>query len=859
MRTVWRIYRRDLRRAFGSLAMVVLTIALAVIPGLYAWFNIAAAMDPYGHTDRLSVAVANNDRTATLTLGGKTTKLNAGDSIITELKKNHQLGWTFVSRDEALRRVKSGESYAAIVIPKDFSSTLVDLAHFSDPDAKLEHPRLHYYVNEKISAVAPKITDTGANTLDQTINETVVKTASKAVVGQLRKSAGSLMDQAGSTVDSSARAVSDAAAGLGDVRTSLDDLSGTLTQAADATGRAKTRLASLTTQADGISSGIDRASGKIPALRSSAVALSSKLPAAIGTATSALTQATSAATGVSDSATTALSGAVSRTGSALTQADTALKKTKTTIDDLKNLESQLRQQGQTQAADALANVVDELEGHESRTQSLVDSLTASNTQAQTTITDLRRLTDELGATADGAAATTDSLASQAASAGSTTALDALGSAQSAAQAAKDGLSTLSTAAGRAQDTLTRLRSTLTSLSSTMQSTGGQLAGVQKSLTTTATDIAAITSSQNAAQLRRLLRFNSTSVADFISSPTQITTKVVFPVAKYGSALTPLYSNVALWMGSLMLVIVIRMEVDTEGLGTRRLRHWQAYLGRYLLIGTVAMAQGLVITAGDLATGIDVLNIPAFLFAGMAQGLVYSSIIYALTVCFQHIGKSLAILLIIMQIPGATGIYPIEMMPKFYQDLNPWLPWTYGISMMREAIGGMYRLTYGHDLLILLVFSACAFLIGLWLRPHMVNLNLLMDERLAQTEFFGTESGEDLQRPRVRLTTIVRSLIGTPAWRERVLRRAVAFDKAYPRLIRAAFIITALVPFIPFALIASPNEKLVSMGIWVVVMLVAVVFVIVIEYVHRSLTREVGLSRLSAKDLQDLMSAKEEDR
>lgn len=107
--------------------------------------------------------------------------------------------------------------------------------------------------------------------------------------------------------------------------------------------------------------------------------------------------------------------------------------------------------------------------------------------------------------------------------------------------------------------------------------------------------------------------------------------------------------------------------------------------------------------------------------------------------------------------------------------------------------------------------------------------------------------------------MVRSLIGTPAWRERVLRRAVRFDKAYPKLIRAAFAVTILVPFIPFALIASPNEKLVSMGIWVTVMLIAVSFVIIVEYVHRSLTREVGLSRLSTKDLQDLMSEKEGER
>jgi putative membrane protein len=319
-------------------------------------------------------------------------------------------------------------------------------------------------------------------------------------------------------------------------------------------------------------------------------------------------------------------------------------------------------------------------------------------------------------------------------------------------------------------------------------------------------------------------------------------------------MTPLYSNVALWMGSLMLAIMIRVEVDATGIG--RIRRWQGYLGRYLLFGTIAILQGIVITAGDLVTGIKVVNIPAFLFSGIVQGFVYSSIVYALTVCFQHIGKAIAILLIIMQIPGSAGVYPIEMMPQFYQDLRPWLPWTYGISLMREAIGGMYRLTYGHDILILLVYSAFAFFFGLVLRGPMANLNLLMDERLSQTDFFNTENGVDLPKPRVRLTTVVRALIGRPEWRQRVVRRAVAFDKAYPKLIRAAAVVTILVPFLPFAFIASPNEKLATMGLWVVVILLAVAFVVIIEYVHRSLGREVGLSRLSPEQLQALMSEKE---
>lgn len=858
MRVVWKIYARDMRRAVSNFAMIVLVIALIVLPGLYAWFNIAAAMNPYDHTDQLAVAVANDDRPATLSLGGKTTRLDAGSNIISELKKNHQLGWRFMSKSQALQQVRSGESYAAIIIPSDFSSTLVDLAHFTDPHAHLSHPTLQYYVNEKISGIAPKITDTGSTTLDRTINETVIKTASKAVVTQLRTKGADLTKQADSTADSSSHSVLAAAQSVGDVRASLADLSDSLTKAASATKRASTHLADISQRAQRLSGTVQNVHDEIPDSERTVIRISSQLPATIGTATSAIMRASSSATGTATSATNTLSDVVATAGTALTDAQTAVSRAQSLVTDLQESERQLRAEGQTRAADILHDLIAPLQTHTAHTQQLVDSLNTSHQQAQKGVDDARNLTQTLSTSVAGSVQSAATSANTVTSITSSAALDALTSIATATQSTSDSLTTVTTALKQARDTLGTLQSTLSRLSGTVGTTNSDLERVQRSLETTATDIAALTSSQNAAQLRRLLSFNASSVADFIAVPTRIVTRIVFPVSQYGAALTPLYSNVALWMGSLMLVIMIRMEVDATGLGVHP-RRWQAYLGRYMLIGTLAVLQGLVITAGDLATGIKVVNIPAFLFSGMVQGFVYSAIIYALTICLQQVGKAIAILFIIMQIPGATGIYPIEMMPKFYQDINPWLPWTYGISMMREAIGGMYRLTYGHDLLILLVFSAIAFFLGVWLRGYFVNLNLLMDERLAQTEFFDSEKGSDLPRPRVRLTTMVRSLIGTPAWRERVLRRAVRFDKAYPKLIRAAFAVTILVPFIPFALIASPNEKLVSMGIWVTVMLIAVSFVIIVEYVHRSLTREVGLSRLSTKDLQDLMSEKEGER
>ena len=117
----------------------------------YAWFNIAANIDPYANTSAIQIAVANNDQDAST----NDLTINAGDQIMENLKENDQLGWVFTSEEKAVDGVRSGKYYAAIVIPEDFSDSLLSVL-----SGTLETPELNYYINEKVNAIAPKITDT---------------------------------------------------------------------------------------------------------------------------------------------------------------------------------------------------------------------------------------------------------------------------------------------------------------------------------------------------------------------------------------------------------------------------------------------------------------------------------------------------------------------------------------------------------------------------------------------------------------------------------------------------------------------------------------------------------------------------
>lgn len=129
-----------MRRLFTNPAAAIVMVGVCVLPSLYAWFNIAANMDPYGNTSNIKVAIANCDTGAST----ETISLDAGGTIVDTLKENKQLGWTFVDEKQAKAGVTSGKYYAAIVIPKNFSESLLSIL-----DGEVKQPELDYYINEK--------------------------------------------------------------------------------------------------------------------------------------------------------------------------------------------------------------------------------------------------------------------------------------------------------------------------------------------------------------------------------------------------------------------------------------------------------------------------------------------------------------------------------------------------------------------------------------------------------------------------------------------------------------------------------------------------------------------------------------
>ena len=838
MHTVFAIFLRDVKRILRNPVALVVTMGVAIIPSLYAWCNILANWDPYANTGNIQVAVANEDEGTTSTLVGH---LNAGQQTVTQLKSNRQLGWRFVSKQHAVDGVKAGKYYAAIVLPKDFSSSLIGTV-----TGEKNQPSITYYINEKMNAIAPKITDTGATTIDEQINATFVSSVADAVAKQVKAAAGN-------TTDSLHTAQSDV----------VNNLNDTINQ-----------LETVQQQLGGTRSTLDKATTTIDSAKQTNTALASEIDDALDTITNtsdllaqtrAQTQRFSTTlTGALDNGSTQLSGLQVTVGNVT---GTMLNGLNTTQDALSQVSSSMRGVNSTagEALDGMDNAL-KASGLDPDSQTYKD-LSTQISEARKQLTFQQQRINAFDH--DTTSIITSGKNTATALNSDITSLSNNGTAAMAKARANltdavmpnlsSGLDTLSLANGSLAGTLTTLQGTLKQgnglldqLSRTVSQTNATLAGTQtqlanlsKQLSTTRTDVASLSSSRMFQQLSEMLGLNANEIGSFVGEPVHLDEKVLYPVENYGSAVTPFYTNLALWVGGFVLVAIYKLEVDRDE-KIRKYTPRQGYMGRWLLFVTVGFLQAIIATIGDLALGIQCEHPFLFVLAGVFASFVYVNIIYALAVAFRHIGKAIAVILVIIQIPGAAGLYPIEMMPEFFRRLKPFLPFTYGINAMRGPIGGMYANHYWLDMLSLFWYLPAALFIGLVVRKLALNLNRLFDNRLADTDLMITEHNEGTVEP-LKFTAAAQQF--AEDYPEVISQRALHFFRLYPRLVRGGFLLLTVLPFAFLLLLFITRMKLAMLLGWIISIIVIDVYLIVVEYLRERYANFLGEEAMSADEFR----------
>lgn len=734
MRNIIAIFKRDLSRIRGSVVALIVAVGLVIVPTLYAWFNIAGSWDPYGNTGNLKVAVANSDDGYMSDL--IPVRVNIGDTVVSALRENDQLDWRFVSESDAVEGVRSGEYYAAVVIPENFSSRMMTV--FSS-DA--EHAEIVYYENQKANAIAPRVTDKAASTVRQQIDETFAKTISD--VG-LATTSSLLEFMDGDQIAAYAGNLSGTLAGA---ITTLRDASGSVDEFA---GLLQSSTGLLDSTSDLLASA-GAANEDAEALVGDAKTGLSGMHDALDAAVAAINQSLKDSAGDYDAAAKAIDEAfgaadahVSLTVTQLCDASADVAKRASDMRDVQdnilaverdvegsNLPEKLKAE-LVQKIDIVANTV----GNVANQQELL----------------AKHLSDAAASLETGAA---DARAkAQAVKDGIAEAKGSIGGVKDSYNATlKQQISDLSDAvadvARRGSDMADDLGATVTDLSHAASALSDDLAGAHEVLAGASADLVsaaddlqrlkegldtAVTSG-DLDRVRELIGSDPAALADALAAPVALDRQAVYHIKNYGSAMAPFYTTLSIWVAGIVLAAMLKAnvdEADVKALGNPRLH--ELYLGRYAFFALLAFAQATLVCAGDLLFfGIQCEHPFQFMLVGWLAGFVFSNMIYTLTVSFGDIGKAIAVVLLVMQVAGSGGTFPIEMTADFFQAVYPFLPFTHAINAMHAAMAGAYGMEFWIELGTLSLYLIPSLALGLVFRRPVIRANRWIIEKLEETK------------------------------------------------------------------------------------------------------------------------------
>lgn len=835
MGNIGRVFIRDLKRLAKAPAAWSVVLFLVVLPSLYTWFNVAAFWNPYENTGNLHVCVVNEDKGVKDDMLGE---LRLGDQVVDQLSSDDRLGWQFMSRDEALDAVNSGKAYAAFIIPEDFSANIATLT-----TGDFVQPQLLYYVNEKVGPVAPKVTDTGASTLDTTINDAFFSSVSSTVAAALNERLGEAtvgLESARSNASSHVQKAID------DVNEARASLTGIADAAADASGKAenaKAMLANARAGIDALAADLDRVSGALGSANEGLVRFSGKMGGALDEGSAHLAKVAVQTNAALSQTSSAIETAKLALGSA-TGGGAVAPDYDAIIASLREIESHTTDEAQKERIESAIKALEAAKSAGADWTKLAAALDAAAQNASGSADALQGLVQQSLGAVDGyrTAFTTDVLPSVSNGISTISAASSgLGAAVAGERAVVDQASVV---LDQLQATLALSRDALAQTDAVLASLGSELGAVKADLDT-------LGSSSALADLFGDDGIDPDKIADFMMSPTRIQAEQLYAVDAYGSAMAPLFINLTLWIGVFMLMVIVKLEVDDEDI--ENLTISQRTFGRGLLLSIMASLQAVVCCTGCLVLGVQSANIPLFYLTAVIASLAYLGVQYMLSATLQHVGKGLCIILVFVQIPGATGLYPIEMTPDFFHAVYPWFPFTYGINAIRETICGFYGTAWLQNVLMLVVFLVGFVVAGTLARPYLSNLNRMFAREIAESDIIIGEAVE-LPARRYRMSQVIKAFANRDEYRAVIDARVSRYMTLYPQLkLGAVTVGLAVLVLVTTALMLAGVDKVIVLTTWLIWFVLVFAYLIVVEYLRDYLNHLVSLETMSADEVRSALA------
>ena len=691
MRTVLRIFRDDIRsvgRRFFALAIIV---AISGLPALYAWVNIYANGDPYANTGAIPIAVASTDPGIDL---GDGTHVNMAEEVFDDLRQSDKIGWQFPdTAEEAIAGVESGKYYAAIIIENNFT---YNMYNFEQALLDRRAP-LTFYENTKKNAVAAKIAETAAENVRESITTKYLETVFSVIFDETNETADALSrHDAADTVIGQMKELS---ATLREYDKAIDAFTGKSKDVHSGIADAEKKLAKTRREANDSATS---AKGDLANARRSLVVLQRVLEERekqIENERAGLEQilrkliddepSPAEREALRREALERLNRLKTRVESLLSffpESDTGVTKAirETLLDmlaDIDDIETMLR--SDTLRPDMLQRMLEELNAL-SRVSLASDVSSFINTMDRT-LELMEPLMESMSVMLDDVDPVLDS----------------------------------------ADGTVTDLNASLVQMQKLFRTTADRVDD-------TTEKIEGATENNKIALLRKLLGGDPEEYARFFSALVNVNVEEVYSVASYGAAMSPFYSVLAIWVGGVILVSILKTHIDRKKYPG--VTEAQGFFGRFLLFFFVGQAQAAIIIAGDiLLLHVGPVHPGLMFLAAAVTSLVFVLLIYALTLSFGDIGKAMVVIVMVVQIAGSSGSYPIEILPPVFAKIYRFFPFPYAINAMREALCGTYANDYFIYLGELLIFAVVALAIGLFVRKPFISMNNFVSEKLEETE------------------------------------------------------------------------------------------------------------------------------
>lgn len=710
MKNIFKICRRDFKKIFTNSMAIILVVGVALLPSLYAWFNIYANWDPYGSTGNMKIAVVNNDEGAEI----KGIKISIGDQIVTNLKTNDLIDWQFMPKEEAVAGIKAGEYYAGIEIPSGFSESFTSIM-----TADFKQPEITYYANEKKNAIATKITDKVVQTVQTEVNESFVIT----VVGLINQMFGTIIEESDTLSNGMFGTIQDeinqAKANVVSLQATLDSFEKVI----NLTGNLDTSLnqKDLASLLDNTNKAINNTEDVIKVAEASVESISSTVDKTFEDSAASLKN-------IAETVKKTNGEVTESTRPVIIQAinnckDMQLKITSLT-GILKEFENLLPDEAKLvgsiinsleDSGKKLDGVINDLEtmlngNFSGRVNDIADNMIGISSTMNRAGTDFKEnLQPKLKSTISALLAT----------------MGDVSNVITALQKDMPGVNTVVSALG---DSVEAGDSMMNSISSLVSTFIGQLNELSDKI-----DKLADSEIVNAAV--NLTTQNADELGEFLACPVKVNTDKVYGIENYGSAMAPFYTTLAIWVGGTILVAILKTNVKKKKEFTK-LKPTEEYFGRGLTFLIISLIQSIIICAGDLYfLQIQCYHPVKFMIAGIAGSVAIMFFIYTLACTFGDIGKALAVIMLVVQIGGSGGTFPIDVTPQFFQAINPYLPFTFVIEAMRECVCGTYENNFWIYILKLGAYILISLFIGLVIKPCVKKPIHFFTKRIEETGLF----------------------------------------------------------------------------------------------------------------------------